>query len=54
MKIAILHNFLDNIGGAEIVALTLARELDADVYTTNIITGRISTRSCYNRILDFI
>jgi glycosyltransferase involved in cell wall biosynthesis len=36
MKIAIFHNFMDNIGGAEIVALTLARELDADVYTTNI------------------
>ncbi len=36
MKIAIFHNFLDNIGGAEIVTLTLARELKADVYTTNI------------------
>jgi len=36
MKIAIFHNFLDNLGGAEIVTLTLARELSADVYTTNI------------------
>ena len=36
MKIAILHNFLDNIGGAEIVGLTLARGLNADIYTTNI------------------
>jgi glycosyltransferase involved in cell wall biosynthesis len=36
MKIAVFHNFLDNIGGAEIVTLTLARELNADVYTTNI------------------
>jgi glycosyltransferase involved in cell wall biosynthesis len=36
MKIAIFHNFLDNIGGAEIVGLTLARELAADVYSTNI------------------
>ncbi|MCK5632692.1 glycosyltransferase [bacterium] len=36
MKIAIFHNFLDNIGGAEIVGLTLARELKADIYTTNI------------------
>jgi glycosyltransferase involved in cell wall biosynthesis len=36
MKIAIFHNFLDNIGGAEIVTLILARELNADVYTTNI------------------
>ena len=36
MKIAIFHNFMDNIGGAEIVGLTLARELNADFYTTNI------------------
>ncbi len=35
MKIAIFHNFMDNIGGAEIVTLTLARDLDADIYTTN-------------------
>lgn len=35
-KIAIFHNYLDNIGGAEMVGLTLARELNADVYTTNI------------------
>lgn len=30
------HNYMDNIGGAEIVGLTLARELKADIYTTNI------------------
>lgn len=36
MRIAIFHNFLDNIGGAEIVSLILARELNADIYTTNI------------------
>lgn len=36
MRIAIFHNFIDNIGGAEIVTLALARELGADVYTTNI------------------
>ncbi|MCX6760303.1 MAG: glycosyltransferase family 4 protein, partial [Candidatus Nealsonbacteria bacterium] len=36
MKIAIFHNYLDNIGGAEIVGLTLAKELNADIYTTNI------------------
>ncbi|HLD10578.1 MAG TPA: glycosyltransferase [Candidatus Nanoarchaeia archaeon] len=36
MKIAVFHNFLDNIGGAEIVALTFAKELNADLYTTNI------------------
>ena len=35
-KIAIFHNFLDNIGGAEIVDLIMARELGADIYTTNI------------------
>lgn len=35
-KIAIFHNYMDNIGGAEIVGLTLARELKADVYTTNV------------------
>ena len=36
IKIAIFHNFMDNIGGAEIVTLILARELSADIYTTNI------------------
>lgn len=36
MKIAIFHNFMDNIGGAEMVSLTLARELGADIFTTNI------------------
>ncbi len=36
MKIAVFNNFLDNIGGAEIVTLTLARELKADLYTTNV------------------
>ncbi len=35
MKIAVFHNYLEHIGGAEIVVLTLARELHADVYTTN-------------------
>src|SRR5574344_1166340 len=36
MKIAIFHNYMDNIGGAEFVDLILARELGADIYTTNI------------------
>jgi len=36
MKIAIFHNYMDNIGGAEKVTLVLARELKADIYTTNI------------------
>jgi glycosyltransferase involved in cell wall biosynthesis len=35
MKIAIFHNFMDNIGGAERVGLILARELKADLYSTN-------------------
>ena len=35
-KIAILHNYMDNIGGAEMVALYLAQEFNADIYTTNI------------------
>ncbi|MCX6722006.1 MAG: glycosyltransferase [Candidatus Staskawiczbacteria bacterium] len=42
MKIAIFHNFLDNIGGAEIVGLILAREFNADVYTTNIDADKIN------------
>ncbi len=41
MKIAIFHNFMDNIGGAEIVCLNLARELNADLYTTNIDEDKI-------------
>ena len=41
MKIAIFHNFMDNIGGAEIVVLTLARELHADIYTTNFDPAKI-------------
>jgi len=36
MKVAIFHNYLDVIGGGEKVALTLARELDADVITTDV------------------
>ncbi|MCC6931930.1 MAG: glycosyltransferase [Deltaproteobacteria bacterium] len=34
MKLAVLHNFMDNIGGAEVVGLIMAREFDADVYST--------------------
>ncbi len=36
MKIAILHPCIDNVGGAEKVALILARELNANIYTTNL------------------
>ena len=32
---------MDNIGGAEIVGLTLVRELNADFYTTNIDEDKI-------------
>jgi len=35
-KIAIFHNFMDNIGGAEIVDLIMSRELNADFFSTNI------------------
>jgi len=42
MRIAIFHNYMDNIGGAEMVALVLARELKADLYTTNIDADKIS------------
>lgn len=42
IRIAILHNFIDNIGGAEIVGLTLARELHAPIYTTNIDREKIA------------
>jgi len=36
MKIAIFHNAMDNIGGAEVVGLTLAKELKAPLFSTNI------------------
>jgi|FLOH01.1.fsa_nt_gi glycosyltransferase involved in cell wall biosynthesis len=35
-KIAVVHGFLDNIGGAEKLALTVAKEIGADVITTNV------------------
>lgn len=41
MKIAVIADHLDNIGGAEIVSLVLARELNADIYTTNLDTQKI-------------
>jgi glycosyltransferase involved in cell wall biosynthesis len=41
VKIAIFHNYMDNIGGAEILCFTLARELNADIYTTNISSEKI-------------
>ncbi len=41
MKIAVLHNYMDNIGGAEKVALVLAENLKADLYTTNFSLGKI-------------
>lgn len=53
MKVAVFHNFLDNIGGAEIVALTLTRELKADLYTTNIAKDKISQMG-YGDVVDRI
>jgi len=41
LKIAIFHNYMDNIGGAEVVGLTLTRELKADFYSTNIDVEKI-------------
>ncbi|MEK7562256.1 MAG: glycosyltransferase, partial [Patescibacteria group bacterium] len=35
------HNYMDNIGGAELVDLILAKELNADIYTTNISRKKI-------------
>lgn len=51
MKIAIFHNFMDNIGGAEMVALCLARDLQADLYTTNINEEKIRQMG-YDDVLD--
>jgi glycosyltransferase involved in cell wall biosynthesis len=48
MKVAILHNYLDTIGGAERVALTLARELDGDLYSTNVDLGKIASMGFNN------
>ncbi len=41
MKIAIFHQFMDNIGGAEMVVLYMAKYLNADIYTTNINEDKI-------------
>ncbi len=41
MNIAVFNNFMDNIGGSEMVTLFLARELNADIYTTNIDAEKI-------------
>ncbi len=50
MKIAIFHNYLDNIGGAEIVTLTLAKELNANIYTTNYDLEKIQKMGFYPKI----
>lgn len=42
MKTAIFHNYMDNIGGAERVGLTLARELNGDMYSTAVNQDAIS------------
>lgn len=48
MRIAIFHNYMDNIGGAEMVTLTLARELKADIYSTNIDREKIKKMGFYD------
>lgn len=35
-RIAIFHNYMDNIGGAEMVTLQLAQKLNVPIFTTNI------------------
>ncbi len=54
MKIAIFQNFLDNIGGAEVVGLTLARELGAEIYTTNIDREKIANMGFSDVIIHSI
>ncbi len=54
MKIAIFQNFLDNIGGAEVVGLTLARELKAEIYTTNINREKIASMGFSDVIIHSI
>ena len=41
MKIAILHDYFDEIGGAELTLLYMARGLDATIFTTNIDRNKI-------------
>ena len=41
MKIAIFHDYIGAIGGAEKIVLTLARELGADVISTDVDTDAI-------------
>ena len=41
MKIAIFHDYCDEIGGAEITLLYMARGLDATIFTTNIDRDKI-------------
>jgi hypothetical protein len=48
IKIALFHQFLDNIVGAEIIALTLAKEPNADLYTINIDAERIRNKTRAN------
>jgi len=42
MKIAIFHDYFDEIGGAELTMMHLARALDATIFTTNINIDKIS------------
>jgi len=52
MKTAIFHNYMDNIGGAERVGLTLARELNADIYSTVIDQKKIQQMGFDIKIKD--
>ena len=48
MKIAIIHDFFESIGGGEKLVLELARGLKADVYTTNINNENLKRINRYN------
>lgn len=52
MRIAIIHNYMDNIGGAEKLVLTLANELDATIVTTNVDMKNISRMGFNPRIVS--
>ncbi len=48
MKIAIFHDYFDEIGGAEITLLHLAKELGATIFTTNIDKEAINRLGFYD------
>jgi glycosyltransferase involved in cell wall biosynthesis len=49
VKLAVFYDFLDTIGGGERVALTLAKQFDADLVTTNV-DPTLSTRTGFTNV----